>query len=114
MMGVSVRVVANMAEAGELPFLRLSEGEFLIPAEAVRAHRAALSSRALLVLRCDSETRLPRQTLAQRRRKFLQRTKCTVEDYLIAFEDGGLDMLNEDAVANVIEAEELIAAERRR
>lgn len=87
----------------------------LIPVEAIDAQRFALSSRAMLVVRPDSEpapTR--RQTLAQRRREFVRKVGQSVEEYLCAFEDGVLSTLDECAATHVIEAEELIADERRR
>ena len=98
----------------DLPFLGLREA-MLIPLEAVDAQRFALSSRALLVMRSDDEIPAPRrQTLAQRRRCFTQHVGHTVEEYLCAFEDGVLDALDEHVAVHVVEAEELIAAERRR
>ena len=113
-LSVSTTELTAMAERGELPALRLGE-DILIPAVAVSACRLALSSRALLLV-CsgDDEQRPHRQTLAQRRRRFTQRVGRSVEEYLCAFEDGILDVLDRRVAVHVIEAEELVAAERRR
>jgi hypothetical protein len=53
-LGICESDILMAAEGGEVPFLRLSTDEIVIPAEAISMRALAVSSRALLVLQCDN------------------------------------------------------------
>ena len=113
-LGVGTSDVLELTQRGELPAVRVLDGELRIPTVAVDNQLLRISSRAMLVL-SDADASVqdtaPR-TRRERQERFKRRAQSTPAEYLAAFEAGELNLLDADVASLAVEAEDLLADAR--